>query len=246
MALVNCPECRREISDKVKACPHCGYPIENISASNTNDATARTVETTLSQRKDIKVDKSSMKKKLIIIFVLILIITAFLIQNANARYNDYIDNLILMANSSISGINDSITQINLTFNVWHNAIFKNDDSKTDKYTRPNGDWVGDFNEALANLFSDDDTKTTISNISTNQNIVKEIWRQLQNPPKGMERCYNIAENLYESYYAFTDSVISPSGSYNSYEDETTVYLDDFNKYFRQLEVAIPNKRWSIF
>ena len=27
MALINCPECAKEISDKASACPHCGYPI---------------------------------------------------------------------------------------------------------------------------------------------------------------------------------------------------------------------------
>ena len=27
MALISCPECRREISDQVQSCPHCGYPI---------------------------------------------------------------------------------------------------------------------------------------------------------------------------------------------------------------------------
>lgn len=27
MALIKCPECDREISDKATACPHCGYPI---------------------------------------------------------------------------------------------------------------------------------------------------------------------------------------------------------------------------
>ena len=27
MALINCPECGKEISSKAKACPHCGYPI---------------------------------------------------------------------------------------------------------------------------------------------------------------------------------------------------------------------------
>lgn len=27
MALINCPECNKEISDKVKACPNCGYPF---------------------------------------------------------------------------------------------------------------------------------------------------------------------------------------------------------------------------
>lgn len=25
MALINCPECNKEISDKAKVCPHCGY-----------------------------------------------------------------------------------------------------------------------------------------------------------------------------------------------------------------------------
>lgn len=28
MALKNCPECGKQIYDKVKACPHCGYPIK--------------------------------------------------------------------------------------------------------------------------------------------------------------------------------------------------------------------------
>jgi Uncharacterised protein family UPF0547. len=28
MALINCPECGKEISDKVTTCPHCGYPFE--------------------------------------------------------------------------------------------------------------------------------------------------------------------------------------------------------------------------
>lgn len=27
MALIRCPECGKEISDKVTACPHCGYPL---------------------------------------------------------------------------------------------------------------------------------------------------------------------------------------------------------------------------
>ncbi len=27
MALIKCPECSREISDKAKSCPHCGNPM---------------------------------------------------------------------------------------------------------------------------------------------------------------------------------------------------------------------------
>ena len=28
MALIKCPECNREISDKAESCPHCGYPLK--------------------------------------------------------------------------------------------------------------------------------------------------------------------------------------------------------------------------
>ena len=29
MALIRCPECNREISDKAAACPGCGYPLQD-------------------------------------------------------------------------------------------------------------------------------------------------------------------------------------------------------------------------
>lgn len=29
MALVNCPECNKEVSDTAKRCPHCGYKAKN-------------------------------------------------------------------------------------------------------------------------------------------------------------------------------------------------------------------------
>ena len=34
MALIKCPECGREISDKAASCPNCGYPIMNASPDN--------------------------------------------------------------------------------------------------------------------------------------------------------------------------------------------------------------------
>lgn len=29
MALINCPECNKEISNSAKTCPHCGYKFKN-------------------------------------------------------------------------------------------------------------------------------------------------------------------------------------------------------------------------
>ena len=40
MALINCPECNREISDKSNVCIHCGCPI---STNNQNNASAKNI-----------------------------------------------------------------------------------------------------------------------------------------------------------------------------------------------------------
>ena len=34
MALINCPECGKEISDTVKTCPNCGYKLRRINRNN--------------------------------------------------------------------------------------------------------------------------------------------------------------------------------------------------------------------
>ena len=33
MALIKCPECGKEISDKAKTCPNCGCPIKKITGT---------------------------------------------------------------------------------------------------------------------------------------------------------------------------------------------------------------------
>lgn len=36
MALIKCPECNKEVSDKAKTCPHCGYPFVNNEEGKNN------------------------------------------------------------------------------------------------------------------------------------------------------------------------------------------------------------------
>lgn len=45
MALIKCPECGREVSDKASACPNCGYPISK-SIENNNVIVRIKLETT--------------------------------------------------------------------------------------------------------------------------------------------------------------------------------------------------------
>lgn len=41
MALIQCPECSGQISDKAIICPHCGFPVRNGSISTSTPRKAR-------------------------------------------------------------------------------------------------------------------------------------------------------------------------------------------------------------
>lgn len=36
MALISCPECGKEVSNKAVCCIHCGYPLDNVEEANTD------------------------------------------------------------------------------------------------------------------------------------------------------------------------------------------------------------------
>lgn len=44
MALIKCPECGREISDKAASCPGCGYPVENGNIVDTRSDEERLID----------------------------------------------------------------------------------------------------------------------------------------------------------------------------------------------------------
>lgn len=50
MALINCPECNKQISDKAKICINCGYPIEDIMQQSANENLQTNAEKTTNGR----------------------------------------------------------------------------------------------------------------------------------------------------------------------------------------------------
>ena len=67
---------------------------------------------------------------------------------------------------------------NLIKSVWYNAIYEERDNTTDKYTRPDGFFVDDFNDALANLFADTTFTEIIEEIKENQKVVSGYMKDL--------------------------------------------------------------------
>lgn len=246
MALINCPECNKEISDKVKACPHCGFPLVEEQAIEA-PMTPQQVEVT-----GVKLATKSYKKPVIIGLVILLLATAafFGIKYLNEQkverayqeaYNDYIDNMYLFQMTSLSGAADAESYTGLVASVWWNAIYEERDSTTDEYTRPNGYFVDDFNTALYNLQTDDSSIATVSDIEENQEDVQTLMKALQNPPEGLERCYDTITELYSAYKGLTDLAVNPTGSLTSFGESRREKIDAYLNANDTLNSQIPEK-----
>lgn len=246
MALISCPECGREISDKVTACPHCGYPM--VQPGSSISSKPQQVELTAVNITASPTRKAQLRKMIIAAVVAVVIIAAIFIgiaasRNASEseRRAEYINNLGAIRLAALDGAAEAEDLCNLTKAVWRNAIYEDRDAATDPYTRPDGYWVGDFNTALRNLYAADSTGETISTIELNQAVVDEFMVLLQDPPEGLESCYDIVQDLYTAYQSLTSLAISPTGSLTTYSSAFAEADNEFINYYDLLGVQIPEE-----
>ena len=171
-----CPDCGAELEEGMYICPKCGCPIENIIET---EKTPQQVEVT-----GVKITKKS-KKIIVIATIAVLVaaiitaigvqthkknVTAKAVAEAQKQSEKYGTNLNMAAYSMLSGASDAETCGNLIKQVWYNAIYKESDSTTNKYTKPDGYFVSDFNDALQNLFSDSSFSGQIADINSKQRM----------------------------------------------------------------------------
>lgn len=240
-----CPDCGAKLEEEMDTCPKCGCPIENIIET---EKTPQQVEVT-----GVKITKKS--KKIIMIAIIAVIgavmIAAIGVQThkknvaakaaaeAQKQSEEYGTNLNLAAYTMLSGASDAETCGNLIKNVWYNAIYKESDSKTDKYTKPNGYFVSDFNDALKKLFSDSSFSGRIADINSNKDTVNSLMKKLKNPPEEYKDAYEALSKLYDAYISLTNLATDPTGSlqtfsqnFNDADNET---LNSYNALKMYLE-----------
>lgn len=217
-----CSDCGAELEEGMDICPKCGCPIENIIET---EKTPQQVEVT-----GVKITKKS-KKIIVIATIAVLaaaIITAIGVQThkknvaakavaeAQKQSEEYGTNLNMAAYSMLSGASDAETCGNLIKQVWYNAIYKESDSTTNKYTKPDGYFVSDFNDTLQNLFSDSSFSGQIADINSNKDTVNSLMKKLKNPPEEYKDAYESLSKLYDAYISLTNLVTDPTGSLQTY------------------------------
>ncbi|MBR3289745.1 MAG: hypothetical protein IKI63_03090 [Clostridia bacterium] len=131
----------------------------------------------------------------------------------------YEHNLDLFHYATINGAAKAEESGNLIKSVWYNAIYEERDEKTDPYTRPNGYFVDDFNDALGNLFADSSFAAGINEIKANEEVVTGYMKSLMDPPEGYEATFSAVKECYDAYLTFVNLVENPTGSLNSFSED---------------------------
>ena len=130
--------------------------------------------------------------------------------------NQYADNLDSFLVEVTSGAVEAETQGNLVAAVWYDAIWGNT-SEEDTYKYVAG--AADFDEALENLYLDEDFQAKSATLNDKRNAAYELMLELQEPPDKYKACYDLALELYSQYSMLIDLVTYPTGSYNSYSEK---------------------------
>ena len=95
----------------------------------------------------------------------------------------------------------------------------------------NGKFVDDFNDALTNLFADENFMNSIYEIELNQSNVTDLLKKLRNPPTQYEEAYSILKDYYDNYLQMTKLVINPTGSLQTFSEDFNTYdTDTVNSY----------------
>lgn len=239
MALISCPECSKNISDKVKSCPHCGYPLVE------DDNITQKVEIT---SVNLKIDKKRKKKIIITIFIIVLLIIIVLIgyyfysiQNLKKINKEYESNINLVMAKMLSSGSDAESLMNLTSKVWYNAIYEKSDAETDKYTKAKYYGYNNFDDSITNLFADISTIQKVSKIETSQDSIKIIMKKLQNPSEEYKKTYDTLIELFSSYQGIIELAINPKGNLTSYNNSKSEKIDKFMELYEKIQTQLPTK-----
>ena len=159
---------------------------------------------------------------------------------ARKKYNAYVDimtgtgDLILSSSAKAESAGNTIT------NVWHSAIWKHDPDEWDDEIRQF--YADDFNDALKNLFADQEFSKKITEIKTEAETVDVSYATLQGTSyEQAAKALESFEKLYDNYKSLVRTVTNPSGNYNTFSSEFRKADTDALSAYESYKARIPSK-----
>lgn len=233
MALIKCPECNKEISDKAKVCPNCGVEIkkekiqicDECGTKNNNSKICTKCGAPLRKMKKLNIRTKTMLSVLLVILIIITMLLGFNLHKKKVE-NDYKDLLIkTVSKIDKQGIMADYICYEIA-DVWHDSIWNDDDV--------------DFNDAIDDYLSEN--STSINKLTTTKNEIAEYMKNLRNVPsnnKEYEEVYKEVLELYSLFSSLVDMATDPSGNYNQYTSKEENTWKDFKETYNRIKILIP-------
>ena len=216
-----CEECGAELEGGIEICPACGCPVAKSGEEATD--VPQQVEVT-----GVRMTKKAKKIVLLVGGAIILIAAVILgigmiqkkkaADEAQKAKKEYAANLNTITYTMLdaSGIAEDCG--NLIKSVWSNSIYEESDEETDEYTKEDGYFVSDFNEALGNLFADSAFSNKVKSVSEKQDTVNSLLKKLNNPPQEYKEAYDKMKEFYDAYITLSNLATNPSGNLQTYSN----------------------------
>lgn len=208
MALINCPECNKEISDKVISCPNCGFPVT-------------------SNKKTSLLDKLGISKKSMVILLLIIIITIstaifMFISNSNKEKNKLFKDTMYTINTASS---NTIAACDIILAVWSdpvgdfNSVFRymfSGDIKNHSWSGLGMDSLGFSYYSWGSLSEEMNTfKERLDDLEDEKKNVDSMIEEIKKI-NGSEKEANAIVDYYNSYLKSYNAATDPSGNQLNY------------------------------
>lgn len=177
-------------------------------------------------------------KKTISILLIALLIAIISVSFSGCRfiekheYKDAVVNTVTIMNENAATLDECGL---LLLNVWHNAIYQERNNTTDKYTLENGKFVNDFNDALDNLYLDDEFINKLNTINDTQKELRKLRIKVEEPPKGAKKFNEPLLGMMDNYIKYSNIILNVQGSYNDVCAQINKCNNDFGEYASQFE-----------
>lgn len=89
-----------------------------------------------------------------------------------------------------------------------------------------------------NLFADENFVNLTSEIELNHSEITGLMKKLKNPPKKYEEAYAVLKTYYDNYIKMTKSVISPTGSLQTFPEDFNTYDWDTINSFKKMKLYL--------
>lgn len=257
MALINCPECNKEISDRVTSWPHCGYPM----CENSNEQKIQLETKNLSTK--------NTKKIFIFVAVIILGIIIFKVLNNEIKNsNDYKSAVILfddkkyneaeIAFLKLGSYKDSVEKVKESKDAYTNMYVENFEFVAAKIyletllaelkcayisetwsNAINSRAKKDFSNEIAKLITEWDEKGLIQEATESKEMIDIQMKSIQNPVPEYEEAYTLLLDMYGLYIQIYKQSLEPTGSLLTYNSTLKNMYSDFDKVYNQLIIIKP-------